>query len=384
MSRIPLSVPSISGNEMKYLKECIDSEWVSSAGSFVGHFESKISEYTGSKYAIAVVNGTSALHLSLMISGVGRNDEVIIPTVTFIAPVNAIKYCGASPIFMDSDEFFNIDVEKTIEFLTNETITKNGYTYNKITNKRIAAIIPVHVWGNAVDIEQLVGICKEKNIEIIEDASESLGTRYNSKKLKGKHTGTIGSFGCISFNGNKIITTGGGGMILTNKQKFAEKAIYFSTQAKDDPRRYIHNNVGYNYRITNIQAALGVGQLEQLEKFINLKKSIRQSYLSHFKNISGVTLSPSPNYANNNYWLNVIHINEEKYGRSINDLNEKFEANNIEVRPVWMLNHLQKPFKHYQSYKIENAIKQIKNSLCIPSSTKLSNEDIEKIAWVMK
>ena len=384
MSRIPLSVPSISGNEMKYLKECIDSEWVSSAGSFVGQFESKISDYTGSRYAIAVVNGTSALHLSLMISGVGHNDEVIIPTVTFIAPVNAITYCGASPIFMDSDEFFNIDVEKTIEFLTNETITKKGYTYNKTTNKRIAAIVPVHVWGNAVDIEQLVGICKEKNIEIIEDASESLGTRYNSKKLEGKHTGTIGSFGCISFNGNKIITTGGGGMILTNKQKFAEKAIYLSTQAKDDPKRYIHNNVGYNYRITNIQAALGVGQLEQLEKFINLKKAIRQSYLSHFKDISGITLSPSPNYANNNYWLNVIHINEEKYGRSINDLNEKFEANNIEVRPVWMLNHLQKPFKHYQSYNIENAIKQIKNSLCIPSSTKLSNEDIEKIAWVMK
>ena len=384
MSRIPLSVPSISGNEMKYLKECIDSEWVSSAGSFVGQFESKISDYTGSRYAIAVVNGTSALHLSLMISGVGHNDEVIIPTVTFIAPVNAITYCGASPIFMDSDEFFNIDVEKTIEFLTNETITKKGYTYNKTTNKRIAAIIPVHVWGNAVNIEQLVGICKEKKIEIIEDASESLGTRYNSKKLEGKHTGTIGSFGCISFNGNKIITTGGGGMILTNKQKFAEKAIYLSTQAKDDPKRYIHNNVGYNYRITNIQAALGVGQLEQLEKFINLKKAIRQSYLSHFKDISGITLSPSPNYANNNYWLNVIHINEEKYGRSINDLNEKFEANNIEVRPVWMLNHLQKPFKHYQSYNIENAIKQIKNSLCIPSSTKLSNEDIEKIAWVMK
>ena len=146
MSRIPLSVPSISGNEMKYLKECIDSEWVSSAGSFVGQFESKISDYTGSRYAIAVVNGTSALHLSLMISGVGHNDEVIIPTVTFIAPVNAITYCGASPIFMDSDEFFNIDVEKTIEFLTNETITKKGYTYNKTTNKRIAAIIPVHVW----------------------------------------------------------------------------------------------------------------------------------------------------------------------------------------------------------------------------------------------
>lgn len=384
MSRIPLSVPSISGNEMKYLKECIDSEWVSSAGSFVGQFESKISDYTGSRYAIAVVNGTSALHLSLMISGVGHNDEVIIPTVTFIAPVNAITYCGASPIFMDSDEFFNIDVEKTIEFLTNETITKKGYTYNKTTNKRIAAIIPVHVWGNAVDIEQLVGICKEKNIEIIEDASESLGTRYNSKKLKDKHTGTVGSFGCISFNGNKIITTGGGGMILTNKQKFAEKAIYLSTQAKDDPKRYIHNNVGYNYRITNIQAALGVGQLEQLEKFINLKKSIRQSYLSHFKDISGITLSPNPNYANNNHWLNVINVDEQKYGRSIKGLIEKFKANNIEVRPVWMLNHLQKPFKHYQSYNIENAIKQIKNSLCIPSSTKLSNEDIEKIAWVMK
>ena len=221
---IPLSVPSIKGNEWKYVKECLDTEWVSSAGKYVDLFEQKIAEYTGAKFAVATVNGTAALHVSLIIAGVKAGDEVIVPSLTFIAPINAVKYANANPIFMDSDKYYNIDSEKTIEFIKNETSFKNGFTYNKKTKKRISAIIPVHILGNAVWLDELVPFCKERNIKIIEDSTESLGTRYTEGNYSGKHTGTIGDFGTVSFNGNKIITTGGGGMILTDNEEYARKA----------------------------------------------------------------------------------------------------------------------------------------------------------------
>ncbi len=213
MFDIPLSVPSLKGNEWEYVKECLDTEWVSSAGKYVDLFEQKIAEYTDAKYAVACVNGTSALQVSLRLASVQPGDEVIVPTLTFIAPVNAIAYNGATPVFMDADEYYNIDSEKTIEFIKNETVFKNGFTFNKNTNKKISAIIPVHVWGNACWFDDLEDLCLERNITTVEDASESLGTLYNEGVYKGKHAGTIGKLGCLSFNGNKIITTGGGGMI---------------------------------------------------------------------------------------------------------------------------------------------------------------------------
>ena len=208
MSNIPLSVPSLKGNELEYIKECVDTEWVSSAGKYVDLFEQKIAEYTGAKYAVSCVNGTSALHVSLQLAGVEPGDEVVVPTLTFIAPVNAIAYNSANPVFMDSDEYYNIDIMKTIDFIQNQTYFKDNATYNKITNKRISAIIPVHIWGNAVWLDKLVPLCKEYNISVVEDASESLGTFYIKGLFEGKHTGTIGELGCLSFNGNKIITTG--------------------------------------------------------------------------------------------------------------------------------------------------------------------------------
>ena len=269
---ISLSVPNISGNEWKYVKECLDTEWVSSAGKYVNLFESKIEDFTKAKHAIACVNGTSALQVSLRLAGVSPGSEVITSTLTFIAPVNSIIYNQASPVFMDCDDYYNIDVEKTIEFIEKKTIFKNGMSYNKTTNAHISAIIPVHVWGNAVYLDDLVKICRERNISIVEDSSESLGTFYTSGKYSGKHTGTIGKIGNLSFNGNKIITCGGGGMILTNDTLIAEKAKYLTTQAKDDPIRYIHNEVGYNFRLTNIQSALGVAQLENLNEFLVKKK----------------------------------------------------------------------------------------------------------------
>jgi dTDP-4-amino-4,6-dideoxygalactose transaminase len=234
---IPLSIPSLNGNEWQYVKECLDTEWVSSSGKYVDLFEKVVADFTGSKYAIACVNGTSALQVSLRLTGVQPDDEVIVPTLTFIASVNAITYNGASPVFMDADKYYNLDSEKTIEFIKNETVFKDGLTYNKISNKRISAIVPVHVWGNACWLDELISICKKRNISIIEDASESLGTVYNAGRYSGKHTGTVGKLGCLSFNGNKIITTGGGGMILTDDEELADKARYLTTQAKDDPVR---------------------------------------------------------------------------------------------------------------------------------------------------
>ena len=384
MYDIPLSVPSIKGNEWKYIKECLDSEWVSSAGKYVELFEKSIADYTGAKNAIACVNGTAAIQVSLRLAGVEPGDEVIVPTLTFIASVNAIVYNNAKPIFMDANKFYNIDVEKTIEFIKNETVFKNGFTYNKNTHNKIAAITPVHIWGNACWLDELVELCDKQNIAIVEDAAESLGTFYKVGTFKGKHTGTIGKLGCLSFNGNKIITAGGGGMILTNDEKLAEKAKYLTTQAKNDPLRYIHDEIGYNFRLTNIQAALGVAQLEQLTSILKRKKEIYGFYQKAIENIEGLSLSIPPEYAENNHWLNLLQIDKKNYSEDREELMKRLEENAIQTRPVWKLNHEQKPYNNFQSYKIDIAYKLLKKSLCIPSSSNLDNTQIELVIDCMQ
>ena len=376
---IPLSTPSIKGNEWEYVKECLDTEWVSSAGKYVDLFEQKIAEYTGSKYAIACMNGTAAIQVSLRLAGVEPGDEVIVPTLIFIASVNAIAYNNAKPIFMDADKYYNIDVVKTIEFIKNETVFKNGFTYNKKTNNKIPAIVPVHVWGNACWLDELIELCNKQNIAIVEDACESLGTFYKNGKYEGKHTGTIGKLGCLSFNGNKIITTGGGGMILTDDESLAEKARYLTTQAKDDPVRYIHNEIGYNFRLTNIQAALGVAQLEQLSKFLKRKKFIYKQYVDALEEIDGLGMAAVPDYANNNHWLNLIQIDSKVYGEDRETLMERLEQKGIQTRPVWASNHLHKPYRQCQSHKVEKAMELIETSLCLPSSVSLDVVDITNL-----
>tara|TARA_Y100001958_G_scaffold81012_1_gene54746 strand:- start:5725 stop:6885 length:1161 start_codon:yes stop_codon:yes gene_type:complete len=376
---IPLSVPSLKGDELKYVKECIDTEWVSSAGKYVDKFERDIASYTGSKYAVACVNGTSAIQVSLRLAGVMPGDEVIIPTLTFIAPVNAIWYNNASPVFMDCDDFYNIDIQKTIEFIKNKTEFRDGNTFNKTTTKKISAIIPVHVWGNACLLDELIPLCNDRNIAVIEDASESLGTRYIEGKFSEKHTGTIGKIGCLSFNGNKIITTGGGGMILTDSTSIAEKAKYLTTQAKDDPIKYIHHEIGYNFRLTNIQAALGVAQLEKISEIIKRKSEIHRKYKDGIKHLDGINIAEGPNYAKNNNWLNMIIIEHSLFKEKPIELMQRLELNNIQTRPVWALNHLQKPYNLYQSYKIEKALKMVDRSLCLPSSYSLLDEEIKLV-----
>jgi len=381
---IPLSVPCIKGNEWKYIKECLKTEWVSSAGRYVDKFEEEIAKYTGTKFAVACMNGTSALHVSLLIAGVQSEDEVIVPTLTFIAPVNVVRYCNANPVFMDSDDYYNIDFEKTIDFIEKKTLFRDGYTYNKATKRRVSAIIPIHIFGNAVYLDDLHDLCKERNIKIIEDATESLGTAYKKGKFSGMHSGSIGDLGCLSFNGNKIITTGAGGMILTNLEEYAKRARYYTTQAKDDDVRYIHNEIGYNYRLSNVQAAVGVAQVESLPKFLRKKKRNYFRYKGKIEQIPGLHLAEVPDYANNNFWMYALKINKEVYGKDPEELMMHLAENKIQTRPIWYLNHLQKRYKNCQQYKIEVAMDLWKSTLNIPCSVSLTEEQIYKVISVLK
>ena len=376
---IPLSVPHIRGNEWKYIKECLDTEWVSSVGKYVTRFEEDICKLTSAKHAVACVNGTAALQVALQIVGVVPGDEVLVPTITFIAPVNAIRYLNAEPVFMDCDRFYNIDMGKVIDFIRTETIYKNGFSYNKSSGKRISAIVTVHVFGNAVNIFELIDLCKERNIKIVEDAAESIGVFYNLDPLKNIYAGTVGDMGCYSFNGNKIITTGGGGMIVTNNIEYADKAKYFTTQAKDHEIYYIHNEIGYNYRLTNIQAAMGVAQLERLNEYILIKKKNYGIYKNNIDKIPGLSLAEVPGYAESNYWFYCLQIDEKVYGKNRDQLMEYLQANGIQTRPIWHLNHLQKPYRNYQSYRIENAYKIFADTLNIPCSVNLGEEQISYV-----
>jgi perosamine synthetase len=376
---IPLSVPSLQGNEWKYVKECLDTDWVSSAGRYVERFESDLASFVHAPYAVACVNGTAALHVALLIVGVLPGEEVLVPTVTFIATINAVRYVGAEPVFMDCDDFYNVDVEKTAEFLVKETEFRNGNTYNRGTGRRIAAIVPVHVFGNAAMLHGLVDICRERNIRIVEDATESLGTYYLDAPLENRYTGTVGDIGCFSFNGNKIITAGGGGMIVTNLAKYADKAKYLTTQAKDDEVRYVHNEIGFNFRLTNVQAAIGVAQLECLQEFIELKRSVYAAYKYKVCLIEGVSIADAPAYARNNHWMVPLQIDVGRYGKGREQLMGFLKDHGIQTRPIWYLNHLQTPYRTCQSYRIEKAVALLEKTLCIPCSVNLTEGDIDHV-----
>jgi len=379
MKKISLAEPNIGNKEWQYLKECLDSGWVSSSGSFVKRFEKFVSKKTKIKHATAVVNGTSALHLSLYVLGIRETNEVLVPSLSFIAPINTIRYLGAVPVFMDCNEHHTMDITKTLEFLNNETFMKAGSCYNKKSKKRIAAVLPVHTWGNPVQVNQLYSICRKKNIKIVEDASESLGSLYQDNKGNMVHTGKIADIACLSFNGNKIVTSGGGGMILTNKKKDSDLVNYYSTQAKDDPFYYKHNNVGFNFRLTNIQAALGLAQVQSLPSFKGKKKKIYKIYDQSFKDIPGLELIKPAENTRSNYWMTVLKVNKKIFGNSRDQIIKKLLNAGIECRPVWYPNHLQKPFKSFQSYKVQKTQSEVKSCICLPSSTNLSKTDISKV-----
>src|SRR5665648_22629 len=381
---IPLSVPHIRGNEWKYVKECLDTEWVSTAGKYVGQFEESLRGYIDAGHAVACVNGTAALQVALRIVGVLPGDEVIVPTVTFIATANAVRYQGGEPVFMDCDDYYNIDAAKVLEFLEKQTETRDGSTYNRASGKRIAALVPVHVFGNAARLEDLLDACRERNIKIVEDAAESLGTAYTEGRLTGRHTGTVGDIGCFSFNGNKIITTGGGGMIVTEVPEYAEKARYLTTQAKDDEVRYVHEEVGYNFRLTNVLAAIGVAQLECLPEFLEAKRENFRAYETAIERIEGLSLAPTPPYAQNNHWMYPLRIDSSLYARDREGLMAYLHEKGVQTRPLWQLNHLQTPFRRFQHYRIEKAPLLLESTLNLPCSVNLKESEIEYVVQALR
>ena len=381
---IPLSVPNLKGNESIYLKNCIDTEWVSSVGKYVNDFEVQIAKYTGTKHAVACSSGTAALQLSLIAVGVEPDDEVIVPTMTFIATPNSVSYLNANPVFLDCDKYLNIDIEKLETFFKEETYYKDGSTFNKLSNKKISAIIPVHVSGNAVDMESIVSICEHRNIKIVEDAAEAMGTKYLEGKYKNRHAGSIGLVGCLSFNGNKIITSGGGGMVITNDESIANKVKYLSTQANNDSLQYVHNEIGFNYRLTNIQAAVGVAQLEKLDDFVLKKNQINNYYKSELKSVDALKINPSPEYSSNNHWMTSIFLKNTFDEKLRDSIMNKLGKIGIQTRPMWHLCHLQKPYIKKQSYKIENALDIQMKTINIPSSTGISEEQLSEVVLKLK
>ena len=380
---IPLSVPNIKGNEKKYVNECIETEWVSSVGTYVDLFEENIKDFTKAKFSVATSSGTTALELALKCVGVRPEDEVIVPTMTFIATPNSVTYNGAHPIFFDCDQYLNLDISKFKNFIENNTFFKNGFTFNKNSKRRISAIVPVHVSGNALQIQELVRISKERNIKVVEDAAEALGTKYIESEQNERHAGTLGDIGCLSFNGNKIITTGGGGMIITNNEDYAKKAKYLSTQANNDSMNYVHNEVGYNYRLTNVQAAIGVGQLERINEFVDKKKYINDFYKDFFSNSPFFSILESPKETKNNHWMSSLVINEISESLNLENLIKYLTKNQIQVRPMWHLCHLQLPYLKNETYQIDNSLDLRKRVLNIPCSTNIKDEELEKVCEVI-
>lgn len=364
-SSIPLHAPRFFGNEKKYLIECIDSTFVSSVGEFVDRFEARIAEYTGARKAVVCVNGTQALHLALILAGVRRGEEVITQPLTFVATANAITYTGAKPVFIDVNlDTLGMSPSHLKSFLDeNAEIRDNGYSYNKSTGNRIAACVPMHTFGHPCKIEELVELCKKNNIALIEDAAESVGSTY-----KGKHTGTFGLMGIQSFNGNKTITTGGGGMILTNDDDLGRFAKHLSTQAKvDHPYEFIHDQTGYNYRMPNINAALGLAQLENLEAFITDKRELAKEY-KYFFDKKGVQFFMEPPGCRSNYWLNAIILEDQS---ERDKFLEYTNRNNVMTRPAWRLMNLLPMFSECQAYNIKNAEWLAQRIVNLPSSVRI-------------
>lgn len=332
---IALHEPAFYGNEWKYVKECLDTGWVSSVGKYVDKFESDLVDYTGARFAIAVVNGTAALHICLKLAGVEPGDEVLLPSFTFIATANATSYSGAIPHFIDSDkETLGIDTNKLREYLREIVEHKDGSSINKQTGRRIKAVVPMHTFGHCVDIDPLLELCEEYNLELVEDAAESLGSYY-----KGVHTGNFGKVAAMSFNGNKVITTGGGGAILTNDESIAKMAKHVTTTAKVPHKwAFFHDQIGYNYRLPNINAALGCAQLEQIDGFINKKRALAESYRQALLGIEEVTFFTEPHFSKSNYWLNTLLLNTPDI--EVRDtLLDKLNTKGIMSRPAWTLMH---------------------------------------------
>jgi len=370
---IPLSVPNMSGNERKYVDRAVETEWVSSGGAYIEDFEKAIAEYTHAPGAVACQSGTAGLHLAMILSGVGAEDEVIAPTLTFIAAVNPIRYVGAHPVFMDCDDTLCMDFDKVEEFCSECCTFTDGRLVNRETGRTIKALLVVHVFGNMADMERAVKVARKYNLKLVEDATEALGTYYTEGVYQGKFAGTIGDIGVYSFNGNKIITTGGGGMIVSNDKDILARAKYLSTQAKDDALYFQHNEIGFNYRMTNVQAALGLGQIEQIEKFIQTKADNYRLY-----NENGISLLPFRDDIRTNYWF-YSYCTDKR-----DEVIQYLQKNGVQSRPIWNLICNLPPYLSEMRYKIETAEAYLQKVVNIPCSTNLSAEDVMRVVNLLK
>ena len=371
-----LSVPNISGNELKYVKECLETGWISSAGSYVDKFEQMVADYAGAKYGIATMNGTAALHIALLLEGVKPDDYVIVSNLTFVASANSIKYSGAIPILIDADpNTWQMDLDLLEGFLHNETTLNSiGERILKSDGKCVRTIMPVHIQGNIFDVDRFKMICEKYNISFIEDAAEALGSKY-----KGKSPGTFGKMGVFSFNGNKIISSGGGGVIITNDESIAKKAKHLTTTAKIDPMLYYHDQVGYNYRLVNILAAVGVAQMEQLPEFVQKKQYIGEFYKSNLKGVGDIEFQHIKNDVEHNNWLFTIQTTKQK------ELLQYLNSNKILSRPFWMpMNQLPMYIDCHYINEIDNCRKIHDTCLSIPCSTGITDEDLDLVVEKIK
>jgi len=377
---IPLCVPEIRGNEWKYIKECLDTNWVSSVGPFVDRFERMVADYVGAKYAVATVNGTAALHIALLVSGVQADDEVLVSTLTFIAPANAIRYVGAWPVFMDAEpRYWQVDPQKVQDFVEMDCEWVKGALRNKLTGRRIKGILAVHILGHPVDMDPIREVARKYNLVIVEDATESLGARYREGMV-----GHLGEIACFSFNGNKIITTGGGGMIVTDNEAWAHHARYLTTQAKNDAVEYIHDEIGYNYRLTNIQAAMGCAQMEQLDSYVAAKRRIAALYNEKLTGIPGITPMREAPWAFNTWWMYAVIVDQERYGVNSRTLLEWLTRHRIQARPLWQPLHRSKAHAGCRADGVAVADLLYKDALCLPCSVGLMESDQEIVAAAMR
>ncbi len=374
---IPLSVPNLKGNELKYVTDAIKTEWVSTGGAYVNEFEKNIAEYVHVKGAVSCQNGTSGLHVALLLTGITPEDAVIVPTLTFIAAVNPVRYIGAEPIFMDCDDSLCMDPMKLNKFCAEECTFESDKLIDKKTGKHVKAVLAVHVFGNMADMVSIRNIADRYHLKVIEDATEALGTYYTQGDFIGKYAGTIGDVGVYSFNGNKIITTGGGGMIVSDNEEYLRRAKHLTTQAKSDELYYIHDEIGYNYRMTNLQAAMGIAQLEQLEEFIRIKTENYWLYRQGTDNLEGIKLLPVREGIRSNHWFYALDC--AQYGWKRDELIQYLAEHRIQSRPIWGLIHSQKPYEGARTYQIEKAEQYWSRVVNLPCSTNLGREDVLEV-----
>ena len=378
-SFIPLSVPNFQGNEKEYVNEAVVSEWVSTGGSKVGDFENAIAHYVGMPRAVACNSGSSGLHLAAMVAGLGKGDEVLVPTLTFIAAVNpTTRYVGAEPVFIGCDDSLCMDPAAAERFCAERCELQGERLIDKATGAHVKAIVVVHVFGNMADMPAFLALAEKYHLILIDDATESLGTHYTEGPLKGKFAGTIGDVGVYSFNGNKIITTGAGGMVVSNHPDWAEHAKHLSTQAKADELQFLHDEVGYNYRMTNLQAALGLAQIEELEGFIAHKHAMWQMYKDALDGKNGYRiLDFDENGVRPNKWFYSLYLEDDRHDRD--SLIAALQKEKIQTRPVWALIHEQADYPGSQAYGLEKAEEYRKRIVNLPCSTNLTREDCQRV-----